>query len=128
MKLLYLIFIIFINYCYGNTLQPTHKIFNPVISFNKIYKRYTNFVLENSDNYKKSDFGKTFIFSPLDDLCDTNFEKDNAKFCFKYYPNNWNCIYENCISLPRIIPHYINIILPPIYYNNETTKQCFLLS
>ena len=130
MKLLYSFFIIFINYCYGNnnTLQPTHKIFNPVISFKKIYKRHTNFALEKLDNNKKSDFGQTFTFSPLDDFCDTNFEKDNAKFCLKYHHNNWDCIYENCISLSRAVPHYISIVLPPIYYNNETTKQSFLLS
>ena len=147
MNLLYLIFIIFINYCYGNdnilyefsknpenyqpsgSIQDNYLTENPqIISFNKIYKRHTNFALENSDNYKKSDFGKTFTFSPLNDFCNTNFEKDNAKLCFKYHPNNWNCIYDNCISLSRTIPHYINIVLPPIYYNNETTKQCFLLS
>ena len=80
------------------------------------------------DNNKKSDFGQTFTFSPLDDFCDINFEKDNAKFCLKYHHNNWDCIYENCISLSRAVPHYISIVLPPIYYNNKTTKQCFLLS
>ena len=80
------------------------------------------------DNKKKSDFGQTFTFSPLDDFCNSEFEKDNAKVCFKYHPNNWNCIYDNCISLSRTVPHYIKIVIPPIYYNNETTKQCFLLS
>ena len=167
MKLyLYSIFIIFINYCYGNDniLQPTGKmnfdkinnsnitfyefsknpenyfiqafqpmgvfkeLRNPVISFKKIYKRHTNFALEKLDNKKKSDFGQTFTFSPLDDLCNSEFEKDNAKVCLKYHPNNWNCIYYNCISLSRTIPHYISIVLPPIYYNNKTTKQCFILS
>lgn len=60
---------------------------NPVISFKKIYKRHTNFALENSDN-KKSDFGQTFTFSPLNDFCNTDFEKDNAKLCLKRHPNN----------------------------------------
>jgi len=87
---------------------------NPVISFNKIYKKHTNFALEYLDNNKKSDFGKTFTFSPLDDLCDTNFEKENAKLCFKYHLNNWDCIYDNCISPSRTIPYYIKIVLPPI--------------
>ena len=133
MKLLYSIFIIVINYCYGNdnTLQPMgvfKELRNPVISFKKIYKRHTNFALENSDNNKKSDFGQTFTFSPSNDFCNTDFEKDNAKLCLKHHPNNWDCIYENCISLSRAVPHYISIILPPIYYNNKTTKQCFLLS
>ena len=147
MKLLYSIFIIFITYCYGNdnilyefsknpenyqpskSIQDIYVMENPqIISFNKIYKRHTNFALETSDNNKMLDFGQTFTFSPLDDLCDTNWEKNNAKLCFKYHPNNWNCIYDNCISLSRTIPYYIKIILPPIYYNNETTKQCLLLS
>ena len=116
------------NYQPSGSIQDNYLTENPqIISFNKIYKRHTNFALETSNN-KKLNFGQTFTFSPLDDLCNSEFEKDNAKFCLKYYPNNWDCIYENCISLSRIIPHYINIILPPIYYNNETTKQCFLLS
>ena len=104
---------------------------NPqIIFYKKIYKRHTNFAfaLEKSDNNKKSNFGQTFTFSPLDDICDTNFEKDNAKLCLKHHPNNWDCIYENCISLSRDVPHYISIVLPPIYHNNETTKKCFLLS
>jgi hypothetical protein len=96
--------------------------------YKKIYKKHTNFALETLDNNKKLDFGQTFTFSSLNDLCNSEFEKDNAKFCLKYHPNNWNCIYNNCISLSRTIPHYINIVLPPIYYNNETTKQCLLLS
>ena len=119
MKLLYSIFIILINYCYGNdnTLQPMgvfKELRNPIISFNKIYKRHTNFALETLDNNKKLDFGQTFTFSPLNDLCNSEFEKDNAKFCIKYHPNNWNCIYDNCISPSRTIPYYIKIVLPPI--------------
>ena len=47
-----------------------------IITFKKIYKRHTNFALENYDNYKKSDFGQTFTFSPLNDFCNTDFEKD----------------------------------------------------
>jgi len=143
MKLLYSIFITCViafdnllyefsknpeNYQPSGSIQDKYLMENPQIIFYKTnYKRHTNFALENSDNNKKLDFGQTFTFSPLNDFCNSEFEKDNAKFCLKYHPNNWNCIIDNCISLSRTIPHYINIVLPPIYYNNETT-QCFLLS
>ena len=126
MKLSHSIFVLFIT-CV-NTFgvidndQDNYLTENPQIIFlKKNYKKHTTFALEKLDNNKKSDFGQTFTFSPLDDLCDTNWKKNNAKLCFKYHPNN-------CISLSSTIPHYISIILPPIYYNNETTKQCFLLS
>ena len=143
MKLLYSIFITYViafdnllyefsknpeNYQPSGSIQDKLMENLQIITFKKIYKRHTNFALENSDNYKKSDFGQTFTFSPLNDFCNTDFEKDNAKLCLKYHHNNWDCIYENCISLSRAVPHYISIILPPIYYNNKTTKQCFLLS
>ena len=145
MKLLYLIFITCViafdnllyefsknpeNYQPSGSIQDKYLMENPQIIFYKInYKRHTNFALENSDNNnKKLDFGQTFTFSPLNDFCNTDFEKDNAKLCLKHHPNNWDCIYENCISLSRAVPHYISIVLPPIYYNNKTTKQCFILS
>ena len=143
MKLLYSIFITYViafdnllyefsknpeNYQPSGSIQDKYLMENPQIIFYKTnYKRHTNFALENSDN-KKSDFSQTFTFSPSNDFCNTDFEKDNAKLCLKHHPNNWDCIYENCISLSRAVPHYISIILPPIYYNNKTTKQCFLLS
>ena len=73
------------------------------------------------------DFGTTFTFSPLNDLCHSYFEKENAKKCLIYHPNNWECIIANCISLSRPTPHYIKLVLPPIYYNNQTTNQCYLL-
>ena len=118
------------NYQPSGSIQDKYLMENPqIISFIKnVYKRHTNFTLETSDNNKKLDFGKTFTFSPLNDFCNSEFEKDNAKFCLKYHHNNWDCIYENCISLSRAVPHYISIVLPPIYYNNKTTKQCLLLS
>ena len=117
------------NYQPSGSIQGKYLMENPQIIFYKTnYKRHTNFSLENSDNNKKLVFGQTFTFSPSDDLCNTDFEKDNAKLYIKHHPNNWDCIYENCISLSRAVPHYISIVLPPIYYNNETTKQCFLLS
>ena len=62
-------------------------------------------------------FGETFTFSPLNDFCVTDYEKTNAKLCLKYYPDDWNCIYENCISLSRTQPYYIHITLPPIKNN-----------
>ena len=138
MKLLYSIFITYViafdnllyefsknpeNYQPSGSIQDKLMENLQIITFKKIYKRHTNFALENSDNYKKSDFGQTFTFSPLNDFCNTDFEKDNAKLCLKYHHNNWDCIYENCISLSRAVPHYISIVLPPIYYNNKTTKQ-----
>ena len=117
------------NYQPSGSIQGKYLMENPQIIFYKTnYKRHTNFSLENSDNNKKLVFGQTFTFSPSDDLCNTDFEKDNAKLCLKHHPNNWDCIYENCISLSRAVPHYISIVLLPIYHNNETTKQCFLLS
>ena len=143
MKLLYSIFITYViafdnllyefsknseDYQPSGSIQGKYLMENPqIIVYKTNYKRHTNFALENSDN-KKSDFSQTFTFSPSNDFCNTDFEKDNAKLCLKHHPNNWDCIYENCISLSRAVPHYISIILPPIYYNNKTTKQCFLLS
>jgi hypothetical protein len=131
LSLILLIFYVTSSYAVKNEdiLQPMgvfKELRNPVISFKKIYKRHTNFALEPSNN-KKLNFGQTFTFSPLDDFCNSEFEKYNAKFCLKYHPNNWNCIINNCISLSRTIPHYIKIVLPPIYHSNETTKQCLLL-
>jgi len=112
--------------------QPSGSIYNyslnepQIIFYKKIYEKHTNFALEAMDNNKKLDFGQTFTFSPLNDYCNTGFEKDNAKLCLGHHPDNWDCIYENCISLSRTVPHYISIVLPPIYYNNKTTKQCFV--
>ena len=106
------------NYQPSGSIQDKYLMENPQLIFYKTnYKRHA---LENSDNNnKKLDFGQTFTFSPLNDFCNTDFEKDNAKLCFKYHHNNWDCIYENCISLSRAVPHYISIVLPPIYYNNK---------
>ena len=103
------------NYQPSGSIQDKYLMENPQIIFYKTnYKRHTNFALENSDNNNKMlDFGQTFTFSPLNDLCNSEFEKDNAKLCLKYHHNNW---------VSRTIPHYIKIVLPPIYYNNETTK------
>ena len=129
MKLLYSIFITYViafdnllyefsknpeNYQPSGSIQDKLMENLQIITFKKIYKRHTNFALENSDNYKKSDFGKTFTFSPLNDNCKTDFEKETAKLCLKYHPNDWWCIYESCISLSRTIPHYIMI---HIYYS-----------
>jgi len=130
MKLLYSIFITYViafdnllyefsknpeNYQPSGSIQDKYLMENPQIIFYKTnYKRHTNFALETLDNNKKLDFGQTFTFSPLNDFCNSEFEKDNAKLCLKYHHNNWDCIYENCISLSRTIPHYINIVLPPI--------------
>ena len=117
------------NYLFMQAFQPMgifKELRNPAISFKKKYKRHTNLALETSNN-KKLDFGQTLTFSPLNNFCNSEFEKDNANFCFKYHYYSWDCIYENCISLSRIMSHYISIVLPPIYYDNKTIKQCFIL-
>ena len=41
-------------------------------------------------------FGKTIKFSPLNDFCNSEYEKNNAKICLKKYPNDWNYLYEYC--------------------------------
>jgi len=93
---------------YENSLNDS-----PIMFYKEKYGRYTDFTLKKLDN-KKSDFGKIFSFSPLNDYCNSDFEKENAKLCIKHYPNDWNCVYENCISLSRTTPYHINIILMPI--------------
>jgi hypothetical protein len=96
---------------------------------NYAYDIQYNFMLENlQPTYNQnSDFGKTFTLSPLNDLCHNNFEKENAKGCLTNNLDDWNCIYNYCISSSRPQLYYITITLPPIYYNNETTKQCHLI-
>jgi len=111
------------SYQSSGSIQDNYFTQHPQIKYNKIYKRHINFTLETSTN-KQLNFGQAFTFPPLDDFCNSEFEKDNAKVCLKYHPNNWNCIYNNCISLPRTIPDYTSLVLPPININNETTKQC----
>lgn len=90
---------------------------NPQITFfKKVFKKHTKISIEaNYINSDYSDFGKTFTFSPLDDLCNTGFEKNIAKLCLKYHPSNWNCVYDNCVSLSREIPYYVKFVLPSIY-------------
>ena len=99
MKLLYTIFITYViafdnllygfsknpeNYQPSGSIQDKYLMENPQIIFYRAnYKRHTNFALENSDNNKKLDFGQTFTFSPLNDLCNSEFGKNNAKFCLK---------------------------------------------
>ena len=54
------------NYQSSGSIQDNYLTENPQIRFFKInYKRHTNFALEKTHNNKKSDFGKTFTFSPL---------------------------------------------------------------
>ena len=91
----------------NESLKNNYLIENPqIIYFKKIYKPHTNFVLDKLNN-KETNFNKTFQWSPLNDLCYTNYERDNANFCLKYNPNNWDCIYESCISISRPQIHYI---------------------
>lgn len=86
-----------------------------VITFNKIYKRHTNFALEKIN--KNPNFGETFIFSPLNNLCDIKYNKVLTKQCVKYGYDMWRCLYEYCISPSKPKFHYVKITLPEIYNN-----------
>jgi len=76
--------------------QPSGSINYNNILFIKNNKRYTTFEFEiekiSSNNFR---------FSPLNDLCHNSFEKNITINCLKKYPNQWWCIYENCISPSR---------------------------
>ena len=113
------------SYKPDGTIYKDFSLKNPIVTYKSIYKRHTNFAIESSSKVS-SNFGKIFIFSPLNDYCNTDYEKNNAKTCLENYPNNWNCIYEYCISLSRTIPYYINITLPSIYYMNNITNKCYI--
>lgn len=85
------------------------KLFDNDDNNKKIYKltynRYNkiNFCELDLLNVTNVDFGKVFTFSPLDDFCKNDFEKSNAKKCLLSHPDNWNCIYDYCISPSK--PH-----------------------
>lgn len=102
------------SYQPDGSIQDKFLFKNPVITFNKIYKRHTNFALEH--NNKNPTFGQTFTFSPLS-YCDDEYNIKIAKECFKDNPRKWWCIYDACISPSRPKPYYINITLPPIKEN-----------
>jgi len=95
--------------------QPSENI----IMFKKHYKKYTTFEIEKiSNNNFGNNFGNNFRFSPVNDLCHNNFEKNNTINCLKKYPNEWWCIYENCISFSRNQIKYY-----PIKFNEFIIKK-----
>lgn len=90
-----------------------------IIMFKKHYKKFTTFEIEKISN---NNFGNNFRFSPVNDLCHNNFENNNTINCLKKYPNEWWCIYENCISLSRNKIKYY-----PIKFNEFIIKKEFEL-
>ncbi len=78
--------------------QPSGSINYNNILFIKNNKRYTTFEIEKISS---NDFGNNFGFSPLNDFCHNSFEKNITINRLKKYPNQWRCIYENCISPSR---------------------------
>ena len=73
--------------------QPSEN----TIMFKTNYKKCTTFEIEKES---------------INNLCYNNYEKNNAINCFKKYPNEWQCISENCIRPSRNQTKYypINII------------------
>ena len=58
---------------------------------------------------------KKVTYRASTDFCKNSFEKNNAKNCLIKYPDNWWCIYENCISPSKNTEHIIKIRMPPYY-------------
>ena len=107
------------------SIQHEFLVENPVIRFNKIYKRHTNFALEKKEKNKSPTFGETFSFSPLSH-CDNEYNKNLAIQCLQNKPSSWWCIYDACISpsIPKF--HYVKITLPQLYKNNDINNTCVL--
>ena len=133
---------LFVNLCYcihlfefskypesykpDGSIQDNFLLNNPRITFNKIYKRHTNFALEKDETNKSPSFGKTFTFSPLSH-CDNEYNKNLAIQCLQNRPSSWWCIYDACISPSKPKFHYVKITLPPLYKDNNFTKICELI-
>jgi hypothetical protein len=99
--------------------QPSGSINYNNILFIKNNKRYTTFEIEKISS---NNFGINIHYSPLNDFCHNNFEKNSAINCLKKYPNQWWCIYENCISSSiNQIKYY------PILFNEFIIKKEFEL-
>ena len=99
--------------------QPSDRINYNNILFKKHHKKYTTFEIEKISS---NNFGNNFRFSPVNDLCHNNFEKNNTINCLKKYPNEWWCIYKNCISPSRNQIKYY-----PIKFNEFIIKKEFEL-
>jgi hypothetical protein len=102
------------SYQPNRSIQDKFLLKNPQITFNKIYKRHN--------------FGEIFTFSPLNDLCNDEYNKNLAKKCLKNSPTNWWCIYDAYISPSRPKFHYVKITLPPLYKDNNITETCELFT
>ncbi len=87
-------------YIKSENIQPT-KI---IIVNRTLYKKYS---IEKI--YDNSFFGKKITFSPLNDLCDNESDKNNAKKCLTSSPNNWWCIYYNCVHDTNLFTNHIVI-------------------
>lgn len=88
---------------------------NPIITFYKtVYKRHTNFTMENLQKKNMCDFGKECIFGK-------GYWQQNK---FIWIHEGKNGVYYN----GEYVPFYpIKIVLPPIYYNNQTSEQCYII-
>ena len=91
--------------------QPSGSINSNHIFFRK-NKKYQKYQIKKNNNI---DFGKKITFSLLNDLCYNDFEKNNVINCLKKYPNEWWCIYDNCISPSKNSIIYIQFELPYAY-------------
>jgi len=119
------IIVLFINYSDANL----YKLYNfsmdvedvqPTGHFTFFKKTYKPFVIEKTKQIEYSvppsaynvarvfdgfpSFGKTIKFSPLYDICDSDYEKK--------YPDDGDCLYEYCISPSRPIGSFIIIQVP----------------
>lgn len=81
--------------CIPQDYQPFGSINSNHIFFRKTYKAYSIEPFKKIVN--NNDFGKSFTFSPINDLCKNDFEKSNAIYCLQKYPNASFCIYDYCI-------------------------------
>ena len=93
-----ILFILFTNAIYGNQFE--------FYDFNTIPVITEPFALNiEYDNITKD---------PLNEYCKNDYEKYNANKCLNSHPNNYWCIYENCICSKTNKEEYIII---PIRYN-----------
>lgn len=94
-----------------------------ILTYERIKYSSTDFDMIKIEDSINLEFGDTFIFSPLGALCNSYFEKERAKECLKYRPNNWDCIYDICVSPSEIAHVYVNIKLLMKYSQVMKTIQ-----
>lgn len=114
---------VFPNELHSSTTIEYYSVLKlPIIKFyKKTYNRHTNFVLEK--NKENPTFGEIYAFSPLSH-CDNEYNKNLAIQCLEDNPINWGCIYDACISPSKPKFHYVKIILPSLYKDNNITNTC----